>query len=314
VEETGCQLKGELMSESEIRWLSVAERLAVLVLFLGFAFATRLWWRPIDSAPLLQFITLSFLLLTVALVTVWLFAIPLTNTNDIDLESVARDRIKATVAILAMITILSGVSLIVFGVTLSNSCGDRALNRAELDDALKQAMAPLIAQFDTCKQRLDRAVEDGESPPPVEVQADVSCREFEALLRGNEEVGGGVPGSTSVLDLIDKGFDIGGKLLARGTETKDGFLDEFLGEFSKRFGRRLDVGAGQAVNELGKLVYEKLTTKGTLTTNVWVVRFDAIGSVAAPELDRQLKQVSQQLRNRQLVLTVQSTSRVIPIR
>jgi hypothetical protein len=61
----------------------------------------------------------------------------------------------------------------------------------------------LIAQLDTIKQRLDRAADDVKSPPPVEVQADVSCREFEALLPGNEESGRGVPGSTSVLDVID---------------------------------------------------------------------------------------------------------------
>lgn len=161
--------------------------------------------------------------------------------NEIDLDSLARDRIKATIAIMAMVTLLGAVSLITYGVTKPNlgnqnpnkgtytpdgteppghKCdvtlqfADHVLNRPELDDALKQAMAPLIAQLTTTTQQPGQTADDKDSQPLTELQADVNCREFEDLLISNDKSGGGVLGGISVLDFIGKGFDIGGKILA----------------------------------------------------------------------------------------------------
>jgi len=102
--------------QDKICCLGLIEKSAILLVLTGFAF----WWWQIDST-FLQIAALSLLLLVIAMVTIWVFGIPVTKQNEIDLESFARDRIKATIAILAMATVLGVVSLIANGVNISNS-------------------------------------------------------------------------------------------------------------------------------------------------------------------------------------------------
>ncbi len=102
--------------QDKICCLGLIEKSTILLVMTGFAF----WWWQIDST-FLQIAALSFLLLVIAMITIWVFGIPVTKQNEIDLESLARDRIKATIAILAMATVLGVVSLIANGVKISDS-------------------------------------------------------------------------------------------------------------------------------------------------------------------------------------------------
>lgn len=117
--------------QDKTRYLALIEKGAILLVMTGFAF----WWWQIDST-FLQIAALSFLLLVIAMITIWVFGIPVTKQNEIDLESFARDRIKATIAILAMATVLGVVSLIVNGVNVSKSENQEKKKGSTVSNAL----------------------------------------------------------------------------------------------------------------------------------------------------------------------------------
>jgi len=110
--------------QKEDLWLVVVTVL-IPTLFSGVALGLYTTDKVTFSFPL--FTTLSLLLLIVFLVVIWLVGVPRTVGNDIDLESVARDRINATVAILAMVTLLGVVSLITIGATHGSNTKPLAL-------------------------------------------------------------------------------------------------------------------------------------------------------------------------------------------
>lgn len=226
---------------------------------------------------------------------------------------------------LAMVTFLGVVSLVILGIIQSGrgkacqdgsgsfpdgaeppthigditvKCADNELNRAELDAALNKALAPLLARIDCASQRQNQASGYKPTGSPVDPHDNVGCREVEDLLDAIEQNRGSAPGSVSFLDVVAKGFDIGGKILAAGNETKEVFLERFLGEFSKEFGGGLGKGASDVVTAIGSLAYAELASKGRLTADKWMVRFGISGSVAGPDVDTQLDEIIQAIQKR----------------
>ena len=173
----------------------------------------------------------------------------------------------------------------------SGAPGDQPPNRTELDAGQRSVMPPGVTQQGSnhreSKPGGGRSGHAGITENP--------CDEFEQLLSAYPTSGSTSDGGGTIFDLIGTGFDVGDKLLDGGTATKQIFLGQFLGEFLKAFGKgaggELGTGLGKAVNELGSLVYDTLTADDRLTRNIWLVRFNTVGSFEGPDLERQLDDI-----------------------